>query len=217
MVAGFAAIGDVWAWNPTGVDDWTQRASMPIGTQRGSAVVGVIDGVIYLTGGLRNGAVADFSSYTPAIDTWNTNLPSLPQINDHGCGGVVNGKLYVTGGRMGTTASRSNMVFEYTPGVPVLMWVPRATMPTARGGTACGVIGDRVIVAGGEGNPNSPSGVFSEVEAYDPVVNRWESLAPMPTPRHGMGAAVWDGALYVPGGASKELFMAVDTHEVFRP
>jgi N-acetylneuraminic acid mutarotase len=214
MIEGFAAIGDVWAFRPASGGGWVTRASMPAGTQRGSAVVGVIGGVIYLAGGLRNGAVAQVSSYTPAIDMWNTSLPPLPQSNDHGCGGVVGGKLYVTGGRMGTTTSRSSQVFEYTPGGA---WATKAAMPTARGGTACGVIGDRIIVVGGEGNPGTPTGVFEEVEAYDAIGDRWQALAPMVTPRHGMGAAVWNGALYVPGGASRELFGAVDTHEVLRP
>lgn len=214
MVAGFVAIGDVWSWNPTTDAGWMPRASMPAGSQRGSAVVGVIDGAIYLAGGLRNGAQATLSSYSPASDTWNTALPQLPQINDHGCGGVVGGKLYVTGGRMGTTSSRSNQVFEYTPGGS---WASRAPMPTARGGTACGVLGNRIIVVGGEGNPGATSGVFSEVEAYDAVMDRWDTLPPMVTPRHGMAAAAWSGALYVPGGASRELFGAVDTHEVLRP
>jgi N-acetylneuraminic acid mutarotase len=214
MVEGFAAIGDVWAWNPLADAGWIARTSMPAGSQRGSAVVGAIDGVIYLAGGLRSGAVAQLSSYTPSSDTWSISLPPLPQINDHGCGGAVGGKLYVTGGRMGTTASRSSMVLEYTPGGT---WTSRAAMPTARGGTACGVLGDRIIVVGGEGNPGAPLGVFSEVEAYDAVLDRWDSLSPMPTPRHGMAAAVWNGALHVPGGASRELFGAVDTHEILRP
>ncbi|HWO22254.1 MAG TPA: kelch repeat-containing protein [Kofleriaceae bacterium] len=214
MIEGFVAIGDVWAWNPKTDAGWTARASMPVGTQRGSAVVGVIGGVIYLAGGLRSGAVAQVSSYTPATDTWDTSLPPLPQNNDHGCGGVVGGKLYVTGGRMGTTASRSSQVFEYTPGGA---WATKAPMPTARGGTACGVIGDRILVVGGEGNPGTPTGVFSEVEAYDAAADRWQALAPMVTPRHGMGAAVWGGALYVPGGATRELFGAADAHEVLRP
>jgi hypothetical protein len=38
----------------------------------------------------------------------------------------------------------------------------------------------------------------------------------MLTPRHGMGAAVWNNVLYVPGGASRELFGAVSTHEALR-
>jgi N-acetylneuraminic acid mutarotase len=219
MAEGFAAIPDVWAWNPTATGTtWLPRTSMPAGTQRGSAVTGTIDGVIYLAGGLRNGAVAQLSSYTPATDTWNTALPALPQTNDHGCGGVINGKLYVTGGRMGTPASRSGLVFEYTPdaGGGSGAWAPRAPMPTPRGGTACGVIGDRIVVAGGEGNPASPLRVFSEVEVYSPSLDRWTLQPPMLTPRHGMGAAVWNNVLYVPGGASRELFGAVSTHEALR-
>lgn len=214
MVEGFVAIGDVWAWSPQTEAGWTELTSMPVGTERGSAVAGAIDGVIYLAGGLRNGAVAQLSSYTPATDTWDTTLPSLPQSNDHGCGGVVGGKLYVTGGRMGTLTSRSGQVFEYTPGGG---WATRAPMLTARGGTACGVLGDRIIVVGGEGNPDAPLGVFAEVEGYDAVLDRWDPLRPMVTPRHGMGAAAWDGALYVPGGASRQTFGAVDTHEILRP
>jgi hypothetical protein len=39
----------------------------------------------------------------------------------------------------------------------------------------------------------------------------------MSHPRHGMGAAVIGGALYVPGGADQDSFGAVATHDVFTP
>jgi len=210
----FRAIGDGWAWNPATDAAWTARASMPTGTERGSAIVGVIGGRVILAGGLRGGAVADVAAFDPATDTWDTALPPLPQPRDHACGGVVGGKLYVAGGRRGTVGAIAGDVFEYTPGGG---WGARAAMPTPRGGTACGVIADRLIVVGGEGNPAAPSGVFPEVEAFTPATNAWEALAPMPVPRHGMGAAAWDGRLYVPGGATREAFGAVDVHEVFTP
>ena len=44
------------------------------------------------------------------------------------------------------------------------------------------------------------SGVFAQVEAYDPVTNKWESLTLMPTPRHGMGAVVIGDTIYIAGG-----------------
>ncbi|WP_347566354.1 kelch repeat-containing protein [Scytonema sp. UIC 10036] len=53
-----------------------------------------------------------------------------------------------------------------------------------------------MVVMGGEGS----SGVFAQVEAYDPATNKWESFAPMPTPRHGMGAVAIGDAIYVAGG-----------------
>ena len=43
-------------------------------------------------------------------------------------------------------------------------------------------------------------GVFAENEAYDPGTDTWAEMAPMPTPRHGTGAAVIENALYIPGG-----------------
>ena len=70
------------------------------------------------------------------------------------------------------------------------------------------VIGSRIYVAGG-----SPAG--RTLEAYDPRSNTWESLTPMATPRHGIGAAVLGGLVYVPGGATVQGFGATGVHEVF--
>ena len=210
----FSSIGDTWSWNPATDQGWTTHPGMPAGTQRGASIVGVIEGTIYVVGGLRNGAVAEVSSFDPVTESWDTTLPPLAEVRDHGCGGALGGVLYVTGGRRGTIGTISASVFAYTPGGA---WEPRAAMPTARGGTACGVIGDRIYVVGGEGNPAVPSGVFPQVEAYHPATNTWDSLAPMPVPRHGMGAAAWNGSLYVPGGATTDGFGAVATHEIFTP
>ena len=210
----FRAIGDVWAWRP-GVDaTWTARRAMPAGSERGSAVTAVQGGTIVLAGGLRGGAVADVSSYDPVADRWDTTLPALPGPRDHGCGAVIDGVLYVAGGRRGTIDSREGGVFAYTPGGG---WIEKRAMPTARGGTACGVVDGTLIVAGGEGNPASPERVFAEVEAYAPATDTWSSLAPMPTPRHGLGAAAWAGRLYLPGGATSDGFGAVAVHEILTP
>jgi len=211
---GFVAIGDVWAWTPGRGEQWTALAAMPPGTERGSAVVGVIDGVIIVAGGFRSGAVSDVSSFDPRTGAWDTALPRLPQPRDHACGGVVAGALYVVGGRNGTVESIAADVYEYAPGGA---WRARSPMPTARGGTACGVIDDRIVIVGGEGNRAAPAGVFAEVEAYIAASDAWDRLAAMPTPRHGMGAAAWEGRLYVPGGATRAGFAAVATHEVLTP
>ncbi|HVK77799.1 MAG TPA: kelch repeat-containing protein [Kofleriaceae bacterium] len=211
----FTAIGDVWSYRP-GVDAaWQPRGTMPAGTQRGSAVVGVIGDTIYLAGGLRGGAaVADVSSYTPATGAWDTTLPALPAPRDHGCGAAIGDRLFVAGGRQASITSQAATLFAYRPGAA---WTEEAPMPTARGGTACGVIDGRLYVVGGEGNAASPTGVFPQTEAYDAAAGRWTSHPPMPEPRHGMGAAVWDGALYVPAGATQQAIGPVATHDVFRP
>ena len=57
----------------------------------------------------------------------------------------------------------------------------------------------------------SENGTFDANERYSPRLNRWEVMAPMPTARHGLGAAVVDGYLYVlsggptPGGSFSNL------------
>ncbi len=213
--AGFAASGTVWRHTP-GVDaGWVTRTSMPAGTQRGASITGVIDDKIYVAGGFRgNAAVADVSAYDPQLDSWDDSVADLASARDHGCGGVVGGKLYVAGGRMASIGSTTGTLFELTPGIP---WVARAPMPTGRGGTACGVIDGRLIVVGGEGNPDATSGVFPHNEAYTAATDSWQTLEPMRTPRHGMQAAVWGGVLYVPAGATMQALGAVDTHETFTP
>lgn len=210
----FLSVGDVWSWDPTSAATaWTVHAPMPAPTRRGASIVGAIGTAIYVAGGLRNGAVEEVSVLETTTGIWSS-LPPLPAVRDHGCGGVVGGKFYVIGGRAGNINARTGSVVEYTPGGT---WVTRAAMPTARGGTACGVVDARIIVVGGEGNPATSSGVFSEVEAYTPATDTWETLPPMISPRHGMGAAVVSGRLYVPGGADKQAFGAVATHDVLTP
>lgn len=210
----FSSIGVTWSWDPATEAAWSTHTPMPAGTQRGASIIGVIDDKIYVVGGLRSGAVAEVSAYDPATDTWDTSLPALPEIRDHGCGGAVGATLYVTGGRRGGIGTTTASVFAYTPGGA---WAMRAGMPTARGGTACGVIDDRIYVVGGEGNPDLPSGVFPQVEGYHPATDTWTTHAPMPIPKHGMGAAAWGGSLYVPGGATTEAFGAVAAHAIFTP
>jgi N-acetylneuraminic acid mutarotase len=211
--AGFTAVGQVWSWHPASEAGWSERRPMPAGTERGAGVTGVIDGDIVIAGGYRSGAVADVSIYDPGEDQWRAG-PDLPAVRDHACGGVIGDVLYVAGGRTGAVQSIVATVYALEP---LGGWTDRAAMPTARGGTACGVVDGRLLVAGGEGNSGAASGVFPQVEAFDPADNAWTSLEEMPTPRHGMAAAAWDGRLYVPGGADRQFLAAVDTHEVFTP
>ncbi len=61
---------------------------------------------------------------------------------------------------------------------------------------AAALLGGRMFVFGGEHG----GGVFFQNEAYDPATDTWATMAPMPTPRHGTGAAVVGDAIYIPGG-----------------
>lgn len=212
---GFDEVGDTWAYDP-GADRWTARAPMSPESARGSAAVGVIDGKIYLAGGYRNdGAVTNVSVYDPVDDAWDHDLAPLPAPRDHLVGAAVGGVLYAIGGRDRFIAAITDRVDAYDPVADA--WTSRAPMITGRGGMAAGVVDGSIVVVGGEGDPMSPVGVFPQTERYDPVADTWTALAPMVTPRHGMGAAGFEGALYVPGGATREGFGAVAVFESFTP
>jgi hypothetical protein len=195
---------------------WSRIAPMPAGTDRGGSGVGVIGTRIYVGGGQRGGrSVADASAYDTATDRWE-GLPPLPTPRDHLVGAGVGGIFYVLGGR---TNGRQNVIARvdaFDPGAAA--WTARAPMPTARGGCAAAVLGGRVYVFGGEGNPAAPTGAFPQTEMYDPAADRWTSLAPMKTPRHGLGAAAIGDRIYLPAGSVREGGgSSVPLFEAFQP
>ena len=81
-------------------------------------------------------------------------------------------------------------------------WEIKAPMPTSRQGAAAGAIGGLFYVAGGGWNTPDCGTEFGcdTLEVYDPSVDSWSALAPMPTARSSPGAAVIGGRLYVAGG-----------------
>lgn len=209
LAPDFTPVAEVWSWTP-GDEAWsTGRAAMPAPV-RGAAAVGVVDGSIVVAGGLSAAGSSEVvSAYDPAADAWDEERAALPMPLDHATGQVVGGDFYVIGGRSNGIVAVSAEVFR----ADGASWATRAPLPTARGGIASGVIGDRIVVVGGEGNTDADTGVFPQTEIYDPAADAWDSLADMPTPRHGMAAAGLDGTLYVPGGADHQAFAAVATHE----
>ena len=69
----------------------------------------------------------------------------------------------------------------------------------------------RARAEGGE----APFRIFEATEMYEPAGNRWIAMAPMPTPRHGIGAAVVGAQIYVPGGGREPGFAATDVNEAY--
>jgi len=201
----FTSVGTTLVYDPA-ASTWTAMAAMPAGTERGASMVGAVGNVIYVAGGLRGGAaVADFSSFDTEANVW-TPRPAMDGARDHGVGVVSGGRLYAIGGRGGGIATHSARVDAFDPATST--WTPRAPMPTSRAGAAASLVKGLVVVAGGEGNSASPSGVFANVEAYDPTRDVWSILPAMTTPRHGTGAATIGDVMYVPGGGDVQAFGA---------
>ena len=165
---------------------------------RGAGGVAVHDGKIYYAGGLSQGkAVPWFDVYDPKTDSWS-ELPDMPAAKDHFQAQVVGSRFYAIGGRDTKIDSitAENDAFDFRLGT----WVSDLSpMPTPRAGYASAVVGNEIVVLGGEG----PSRTFAEVEAYKPSTNTWRALDPMPDPRHGIQAVACGGDIYVAAGGLK--------------
>lgn len=209
---GFSPADEVYRYDPAR-NVW--REVMPLPTRRGALAVAAVDGFLYAAGGTGPaGNVTRFDVYDPERDEW-TELSPLPSARNHLAAAGFDGRLYVVGGRFDGGGSNNSAALErYDPSAK--RWESLAPMPTARSGLAAAVLNGRLVVVGGEVNPADPDGVFPQVEAYDFATDTWESLDPMPVPRHGIGAAAVGDLLYVPGGATRAGFRATEHHDALR-
>src|SRR4026208_2550242 len=123
-------IEDMWEYDPA-ADSW--KALPPMPPKRGAAVAAEAGGKIYVVGGATTveGSKDPFFTfmgparvlstnevYDPATNKWQSRKPmSAPRTR--ACGGVGNGKIYVSGGRTGhgfiLSATNTDVVEEYNP------------------------------------------------------------------------------------------------------
>ena len=77
-------------------------------------------------------------------------------------------------------------------------------MPTARSEMPAVELNGLIYVPGGfgpvPGGLANGKGPVTTFDAYDPAVDRWRSLAPMPEPRHHLMLTTYHGKIYVFGG-----------------
>lgn len=202
----FRALGDVLAYDPA-TDRWDQRTAMPTGSERGAGAAVTLADRIVVVGGYRGSALGEVSSYDFRSDAWSS-LPPLPTKRDHLVAGAVQGVVYAIGGRDGGHTSRVDALVGDS-------WQSRQPMPTSRAGSAAAVVDESIYVFGGEGEGAPERGVFDQVESYDPSRDAWTSHSAMRSPRHGIGAGVVGGVVWIPGGADVQGFAAVASNEGF--
>jgi len=206
------ATTDAYAYDPKS-DAWTKVSSMPTGTERAASCVAVDAGSMYVIGGANNGKSVDKAArYDPTANTWE-ELPALPERREHCSAGIIKGVLYVAGGRADGITGIEPKTWAFDLGSKV--WSEKPSLAPPRGGLAGAVLANRLFVFGGEGNNNASSGVFPDIDVYDPATNQWKALSPMLVPRHGYGAAVLDGRIYLAGGAVRQGAGGSDEVSVF--
>ena len=179
-------------------DTWTTKTDMP--TARSYLSASVVDGKIYVIGGLSNQSIAlpTVEMYDPATNTWEqkTDMPTA-RMNLSTC--VVDGKIYAMGGLPGTEGLAYSTVEEYDPATDT--WTRKADMPTAKNGFGACVFDNKIYTMGGHGmEPAGSTAGFTTLEVYDPVTDSWTRKANMPSPRTGLSASEVGGIIYAIGG-----------------
>ena len=182
------------------------------------------EGLIYLISGIQNGHtdghVPWMDVFDPNTGTWR-QLADAPHSRDHFQAGIIDGRIYVAGGRRSSFAT--GQTFELTvPEVDVYdlangTWstLPSSSnIPTPRAGASAVVLQGHLIVIGGESGAQQTA--HSEVEAFDPATGRWTSLAPLQVGRHATQAIVYDGAIYTAAGSRTQGATEINSQEVFR-
>lgn len=212
--AAWVPINNSWEYDPAN-DSW--KALAPLPTKRGSPLAAVVNDKIYVIGGASTPpgtnqesidqthpqvCLGTVEEYDPATNTWRERA-LMPTPRNHAAIGVVNGKIYVIGGRVGAAfiglSTDVSVVEEYDPATNA--WgPPRARMPTARSALAAGVYNGRIFVAGGEFQDPQMMATFRAVEAYDPARNTWASIPSLPVSRHGLAGGMIGSRFYVVGG-----------------
>src|SRR5262245_42391605 len=220
---GEPPLPDVYIYDPA-TDRWEKGPAIPADRLRGGAGALVHDGLIYLVAGHQlghsSGHVAWLDSFNPRTGGWR-KLADAPRPRDHFQAVVVDGKMYAPGGRRSAAASGHALdltipevdVYDFASG----RWstLPAAAnIPTQRAGAATVVLNGTIIVIGGESAADFR--MHTEVEALNLGTMQWTTLAPLNYGRHGTGAIVHEGKIYVAAGSTRQGTGDKD-QEVFTP
>lgn len=205
----------VWIYD-IATNRWAKGPALP--APRGALTATAVGTKLYAIGGARNPSystaelrptvpvenVATNEVFDTEKNTWASARPMLTARNHHGASFIA-GKIYVVGGRIGSTfiiGLSNNVSTNEVYDVAKDTWASVLGMPTPRSGIGTAVLNGRMHVLGGEAYINDLVGTYRTHEAYDPKTNLWERLPPMPTPRHGLAVGEIDGKMYAISGSN---------------
>ena len=176
------------ARKPQPASEWRFLQDAP--TARLMAAWTVLDGKIWIVGGMSHGTTLDLmQSYDPLTGTWQSG-PSLPIPLHHATAATYRGEVVVVGGASDNLAQASNKVFALRGG----SWVELPSLGHARAAAAAAVVGDKLVVVGGQNEKQ----LVAQTEVFDG--ESWTQADDLPTPREHL-AAVSDGTyVYTVGG-----------------
>lgn len=187
---------------------WTRKTSIPAASLEClTSMAGVVDGLVYLFGGLQGEATHcsyDVTLvYDPGLDQFTVG-PKLPAPSATAACAAINGRIFLAGGASGIIPDCPGAVIHpetwaFEPkGIPPGAWTSRANAPSTVGASASCEINGILYVAGGA--VGSSLQAVPRLLAYDPKTDSWTQKKDMPTARAFTAGAAVDGIFYVIGG-----------------
>ncbi len=160
-VGGEGGVAGMFVYDPDALQ-WSAAAAPESVNRRGAAAV-VVDGEIWLLGGVRGGVS------TAAVDIYNVEQgewrqgPALPEARAGHAAAVLDGRIHVFGGRSADMQRTVRDHFRITPGEDA--WRTAPALPTARTEAAAAALDGEVwLIGGGAG-----AGFFAPFTAVDTV------------------------------------------------
>jgi len=180
-------------------DKWQIVAPLPMPLNH--VMAASANGKVYAIGGQttessepdKAGFVDTVYEYDPAANKWTARAP-MPTRRGGGAVAVVDGKIYVAGGRPPGGADFA----VYDPKAD--RWTTLPNLPTQRNHLAADAIDGKIYVVGGRFEGGFRSQRTDAVEVFDPKTNQWSKRHSMLRPRGGVNGIAANGCFHLFGG-----------------
>lgn len=224
--------GKIYAIGPDGTNEeydsaalmWATKQSVP--TPRSQFAIAVYQNKIYVMGGSvgfdQSTGSHILSSlnevYDPLTDTWETRK-SMPTNRSQLSANVVDGKIYLVGGKTGGQYSTVDLNEVYDPQTD--SWSTKAPIPYSVVQYASAVVEGKIYIMGGQ-DEFAKSVNLDIVQIYSPSTDTWSFGTPMPNVVWQAAAGATTGLwapkrIYVFGGLPATSLFGTDITQVYNP
>ena len=204
-----------------GVLKWSTAPSVPLG--RSEAMSAVINGQFYVLGGFVDYTIVptdQVHAYDPATRTWSRKA-DIPWPISHSGVAVDGDYLYLAGGYPANATKTTqlygtNIVRRYNSVTDT--WDTIRSLPQARATGALVLLGRELHWVSGTDITRADRAEHWALNLEDPAAT-WQTRAPIPTARNHVGHVVYDGKIYIIGGAilQDEAETALKIMEIYDP
>jgi N-acetylneuraminic acid mutarotase len=184
---------------------WREWGKLPVGLALSAPVV-TDDSLLLLGGWTERGSTARTFRCANGAVTPST-LKNLPSDRALAGGGAAGEAIYVIGGLADPVEFKTAMasVIRLIPNDEKGGWAEVAPLPKRLGLATTVSSGGKIFVFGGMGPSGDSTADSADAFCYDPVLDRWTKLSPLPGARRGAaGLAIDDRYILMVGGCRGE-------------